>query len=214
MTAASHIPDKHSQRNERRQQIIAAAEALIVAEGLEGFRIRDVAQRAGLHHATLLHYFPTREALIRAVISRLIVELDQVPGADASTTALAPGEALHAHLQHVLATMQQHPERFVVFHELQARAMRDTEVRSVLATTDASWRSYLVPLLTAGVRAGALRADLDLDAAATLIISCFRGLATQLPDGITRGAAAVDVLEQSLQSTNQPVSPSMEREGA
>ena len=31
---------------------------LIVEKGFEGLRVREVAEHAGIHHATLLHYFP------------------------------------------------------------------------------------------------------------------------------------------------------------
>lgn len=164
--------------DDRRQVILDAAQALIVEAGLEGFRIREVAQRAGMHHASLLHYFPNREALIRGVVLRIVDTLDRVPTPGSSDVALPPRAALHTHFQHVLRQIQTYPERFIVLNELALRARRDPESAQVLTEIDASWLSYLLPLLEAGRTHGAFRPDLDVEATAWLITSCFKGLST------------------------------------
>ena len=77
------VKDKPAQSSiesdNRRQQILNAAQELIVTEGLEGFRIREVAQRAGMHHASLLYYFPNREALVRGIVERIVQQAERVP---------------------------------------------------------------------------------------------------------------------------------------
>lgn len=178
----------------RTQSIVQAAYNLIVEKGFEGFRIRDVAERAGIHHATLLHYFPTKEALIQGVVGGMVSRLDQVlvtgPG------ALPARAALHTHFAHVLAQMRDVPEQFAVFNELFLRANRDSTLREVLRTTDENWHGLLVSLLERGVAEGAFRRDLDPQAAATVVMCTFKGFAFDLTLTAQRSQQTVAQLER------------------
>lgn len=180
----------------RRKSILVAAQALLVEEGMEGFRIREVAQRIGIHHASLLHYFPNREALIRGVVEQIVEQLDRVPGLGAASNALPPQDALHLHFQHVLAQMREQPALFIALNELFRRAERDEEVRRILTATDVSWSNYLMPLLQSGIATGAFRTDLNPHVVAVLIMSVFKGLSTQLTLTTEEIEAAVTQLER------------------
>ena len=63
----------------------------IAEKGFEGLRVRDVATEAGINHATLLYYFPTKEALIQGVVDFLLREFQTSrvprPADDALTPA-------------------------------------------------------------------------------------------------------------------------------
>lgn len=171
----------------RREALLDAAEALLVERGLEGFRVREVAQWAGVHPASLLHYFPDREALLRGVVARTVAALDRVPVAGSAPDAPPPREGLCAHFRHVLGQLRAHPERFLALNELFLRAARDPAVRRVLAATEAGWEGYLVTLLETGAAAGAFRPGLDPRAAAAVVTACFKGLGLDL--ALARGAA-------------------------
>jgi len=54
----------------RREDIIAAAAALYAEAGYHGSSLREIAKRAGITHAGLIYYFPTKEALLAAVLER------------------------------------------------------------------------------------------------------------------------------------------------
>src|SRR5947208_13272812 len=62
------------ERSERFAQIVAVAYRHIAERGLEGLRFADVARDAGINNATLLYYFPNKEALVQAVVQRLMHE--------------------------------------------------------------------------------------------------------------------------------------------
>lgn len=49
-------------------RILQAAEHEFAARGLEGARLADIADRAGIRRPSLLHHFPTKEALYAAVV--------------------------------------------------------------------------------------------------------------------------------------------------
>jgi AcrR family transcriptional regulator len=52
----------------RRQEIVAAAVAVFSAAGFRDGSVRDVAERAGLTHAGVMHHFPTKVDLLQAVL--------------------------------------------------------------------------------------------------------------------------------------------------
>lgn len=52
-----------------RRALLDASLALIAAEGLEGFSMREVARRAGVSHQAPYHYFPDREAILAALVA-------------------------------------------------------------------------------------------------------------------------------------------------
>lgn len=53
---------------ERREQIVLAALEVIAERGYRGASLATVAERVGLTQQGLLHYFPTKEALLVAVL--------------------------------------------------------------------------------------------------------------------------------------------------
>lgn len=77
-----------------------AAHALTAEKGFEGLRVREVAARVGVNNATLHYYFPTKEALIGAVVDAIARELGRVPGgspAAPSPRALSTCCACYSH---------------------------------------------------------------------------------------------------------------------
>ena len=54
---------------ERQAELVQAAYSLIAKRGFEGLRTRDIAAQVGVNIATLHYYFPTKEALVRAVVA-------------------------------------------------------------------------------------------------------------------------------------------------
>lgn len=54
----------------RRAQFVAAAAEVYAEAGYHGASLREIAKRVGLSHAGLLYYFPSREALLAAVLER------------------------------------------------------------------------------------------------------------------------------------------------
>ncbi|MFE3459650.1 TetR/AcrR family transcriptional regulator [Nocardiopsis aegyptia] len=67
-----HESDRHhtAQGERTRRRIIDAATELFSRCGLWGVSLGDIAERAGLTHAGVLHHFPSREAVLLHVLSR------------------------------------------------------------------------------------------------------------------------------------------------
>ncbi|MBN8806621.1 MAG: TetR family transcriptional regulator [Sphingomonas sp.] len=61
---------KAEQRAETVEQILDAAEELFSQHGLYGVRLKEVAEKVGVHHTLLNYYFDDKKALFDAVFAR------------------------------------------------------------------------------------------------------------------------------------------------
>ena len=140
----------------------------IVERGFEGLRVREVAREAGVNHATLLYYFPTKEALIQAVVTQLAQDFrTPLPGLDdPDTSALGELRREFADIQYWVRTT---PETFLVLSELTVRSRRDPAIARILHALLTGWHEYLVSILHRGIEEGTFRTDLDVDATALVI---------------------------------------------
>ncbi|MHB1583703.1 MAG: TetR/AcrR family transcriptional regulator [Acidimicrobiales bacterium] len=100
MTAEGETRPLRADAQRNRTRILAAAEALLGERGVD-VPVDDVAQRAGVGVGTLYRHFPTKEALLTAVIiTRLDLLLAEVR---ALADADAPGDAFFSFVESVAA---------------------------------------------------------------------------------------------------------------
>jgi AcrR family transcriptional regulator len=183
-------------RPDRRHALIQTAYQTIADKGFEGLRIRDIAAQVGINGATLHHYFPTKEALIQAVVEYVIGRL-RLASADLTGT---PAELIHQHLQRLYQLMKSEPTLFVVLTEVHLRAQRDP-ILQVIMQQEAYWHAWLVEVLRAGREQGIWSAHLDPTQAASAIITLVEGAglwAIALPQRIEQ---AIEQMEQWLRIT-------------
>lgn len=151
----------------------------IAERGFEGLRVRDVAAEAGLNHATLLHYFPTKEALIQGVVDLLLREFQTSRVHRPDGDALTPLLELRLEFDDLRLRFRETPEMMAVLGELFGRARRDPALAGILQRLDDGWRGYLISILARGVQSGAFRPGLDLETTATAIMVQLKGAGFQ-----------------------------------
>jgi len=189
---------------ERRRALIDAAFASIAEEGFEGLRTRDIAKRAGMNVATLHHYFPTKEALVRAVAIRLAAlhSLGRAPAVGRDTSGeLTAREELRIEFADARYFRVERPDIASVWTEFALRAARDKALQPVLARINAAWRADLERILDKGVRDGTFRPDLDPKSGANIVMATLwsaNALVGVDPDAFER---ACDELERWLTAT-------------
>src|SRR5438128_12024936 len=105
---------------DRRRALVAAAYRRIATDGFEGLRTRDVAADVGVNIATLHYYFPTKEALIRAVIGQAMQRFVATMPDGGS-----PADQLAGHLRALARLLAEDRELWAVMSELVLRAPRD-----------------------------------------------------------------------------------------
>lgn len=110
--------------HERRRQILDAATRQLTEEGYARFSIRQVAERLGLRLSNVQYYFPTRDALLAALLAGVLADATAVLRHDPAEHDLA------TLVRFVLAG--QTPEACLLFLELWALAARDAGARQAM----------------------------------------------------------------------------------
>jgi AcrR family transcriptional regulator len=59
---------------ERRRQIVEAAKRRLLAAGIEGLVLRDIAEQLGITHGNIQYYFPTKGSLLEAIFDEEIIK--------------------------------------------------------------------------------------------------------------------------------------------
>lgn len=173
--------------SDRKRELVDAAYALVVERGLSGLRTRDIAAKAGIHHATLHYYFATKEDVVQALADRIAEEFEgdrAHPDIDESPVR----QQLKRMILNTDKLLLAHPERFQVIGELLLQASRDQATRNILMR-NSRWKDRVCSLLQEGVRRGEFRPDLDVTATAGVIMTFCLGLFHQFtrePDRLSR----------------------------
>ncbi len=102
----------------RREDILAAAVAEYGEAGYHGSSLRAIAKRAGITHAGLLYYFPTKEALLAAVLERRDTD-----DTEREHLAVPPGREWLNHLVALSEHNSRHPGIVDLYTRLAAEAV-------------------------------------------------------------------------------------------
>ena len=168
---------KHLPADERRAATVEAVVNLAAHHNPSEITTTWIARQMGVTQGALFKHFPTKEAILEAVMSwvaeRLLARIDQsAQGCDSPLVAL---EAMF--LAHI-AFVSEHPGvPRMLFGELQRQG--DTLPKKMVQTLIRQYRERLQLLLEQGKASGELDAQLDVDAAAVLFIGSIQGLVMQ-----------------------------------
>jgi TetR/AcrR family transcriptional regulator, regulator of cefoperazone and chloramphenicol sensitivity len=158
---------------------VEIAYRLIADNGLEGFRIRQVAAAANMDNGTLHYHFPSKEALIQGVVDHLVrdLETNRAPGnKNGRQTAL---DELRTEFEDIRVRLHKSPEQFIVLSELAIRSWRDPSIAEMFKRLDDGWYAHLEALLKRGIEQGLFRKDLEVGPCARAIMVALRGIGYQ-----------------------------------
>jgi len=170
---------QQARTRDRKGELVEIAYRLIADNGLEGFRIRQVAAAASIDNGTLHYHFASKETLIQSVVEHLMQDLktnrcDQ--GNSKDWTAL---DELRAEFDDIRVRLHESPEQFIVLSELAIRSWRDPSIAEMFKRLDDGWRAHLEALLKRGIKQGLFRKDLDVVPCARAIMVALRGIGYQ-----------------------------------
>jgi AcrR family transcriptional regulator len=165
-------------QRDRKSELVEIAYRLIAQNGLEGFRIRQVAAEAGIDNGTLHYHFPTKEALILGVVDYLMEDLrkNRVVWKDAEQTAL---DELRLEFEDIRLRLHRTPEQFIVLSDLAVRSWRDPVVAKIFRKLDDGWHAHLVAMLERGIQQGIFRNNLNVPLCARAMMASLRGIGYQ-----------------------------------
>lgn len=158
----------------RRREILDRAIEVFAERGGYGTSLRSIAQAMGISHAALLHYFDSREQLLIAVYEHAEAKRSADPGAP------QPAGALDLLVQAATANLEV-PGLVELYSTLVAASLEagDTVGRAYFTERFARVRSDLAERLRAEQASGTMRADVDADEIAALLVAASDGLQIQ-----------------------------------
>jgi AcrR family transcriptional regulator len=133
----------------RRQEILDAAQALLIGEGYERMTIKKVAERAGAAVGSITHFYNTKQTLAAAVAKDLIDKL----AADAEAALKGHDTDVGRAVQSIVGACSNWPQKFrryrdlVVYVEFGQRVLegeRPDSLQGRLERVLASWARTLI----------------------------------------------------------------------
>jgi len=166
--------------DQRREQMLHAALAVISARGYADTRIADVAERAGVSPALVIYYFKTKDQLLTEAIryyedNWYAVGQRRMEGLPSAAARIEEFVAMSC-----LNESDPEPESsWQLWLDFWAQAARNGDVASVRRKSDERWREVIGSLVQQGQEAGEFRA-VDAASFAICLSALLDGLAIQI----------------------------------
>jgi AcrR family transcriptional regulator len=157
---------------DRRPQILDAAEACFTRSGFHRTTMQDVAGEAGMVPGNLYRYFPSKDALILALIERDRAEIATDFAALVDTIDLM-GAFRSLGRRHFIEKPR---EKAVLTLEIWSEAARNPAIADVMGGVQAEVRRGIIAVCEKARSKGEIPHSIDLDAVARLILTVSDGL--------------------------------------
>ena len=152
-------------------EILAATARVLVKEGFDRASTNRIAEQAGVSIGSLYQYFPSKEALVAALVERHIETMSERLQAEMVALAEAPlAVAVRRMVTLMLDAHAIEPELHRVLNEQVPRVGRLHRVHEVEARMQRLGRTYFES------RRAELRPGLDLDTAAFVVVQTIEAL--------------------------------------
>jgi TetR/AcrR family transcriptional regulator, repressor for uid operon len=162
-------PDKHAAK---RNQLLDAAVICFADKGFHATSTADICRAAGMSSGNMFHYFPTKDAIVRA-----IAEEDRRQTAEMFATVDASGNVVASIIQLAELAIASFADPIIarLSLELAAEATRNPAIAEMFAANDRTTKAMFVDLLTVGMERGEVDRALDPEAAALWLIALIEG---------------------------------------
>ncbi len=158
-------------------QIVEAAVEIIAEKGIKETTLDAVAKKAGLSKGGLIHYFPTKKALIETVVKEFFSRIFQ-RGKEIRDSFSDPYEQL---ISFVWLYNRDDPDYFNgyrMFFEIMIVASMNEEYRQVFHQWVNGWVELLKASIEKGVKKGDFKVE-DSEEAAKTISAIYQGVASR-----------------------------------
>jgi AcrR family transcriptional regulator len=158
----------------RRRQIISAARKLIVKYGSEHVTVRRMAKEIGVSEGAIYRHFKSK----RDVLSFLVDDIENTLIADIDKNYATDVSALETLKRVISDHMSSIEQRKGVSFQVIAEiiSLGDKRLNKKIYDVINRYIGRIRDILSEGVKAGAIRQDIDLDATATLFFGMTQGL--------------------------------------
>ncbi len=184
---------------ERRTEIVDAAARAIVARGVGGFRVRDVADEAGVSQPLVSTHFRSREELVLAAF----VRADELAMAAIDERAAAASSARERLRIHLIACLDDAGDPVVaqswrLWQELWTHAFIAETLRQAVTDRERAWIARLEELVVEARDEGDVREDVDAARAALYFNTVVDGLTPALRYELVDLETAISLLDEAI----------------
>ena len=176
-------------RVEAEEELLDAAERLLVSAGYASLSTRLVAKEAGVNHGLVHYYFGSMENLLLRVLERFTEQLIERQRAMYAADApfIDKWRTAMGFLEEDIAAG--YPK---VWLELQAMAWNNPEFGARVAKVNAEWRAVLTEAFEGAMRAyGIDRRRFPVEAVVSLVMTFNEGIMLERMSGIDTGQASL-----------------------
>ncbi len=191
--------------DQRRAEILEAATGVFARAGVHKARMDDLAAAVGLSKPALYLYFPSKDAIVEALLGRLFdLELAELRALERTPGPVA--NRLLAFNDRIIRHYEAMAVRASLVREFYALAGRDRRVALRVRRYLKAVAARLEALVAQGVRSGELRA-LSPRAVATTVLALYEGLMVLWaadPSAVRWSVQAKEALELLLHGLARP----------
>lgn len=183
---------------DRRAEILAAAARRFAASGFHGASMKAICAEVGMSPGSIYHYFPSKEAIIAAIVAedRAQIRREVEAAAAAPDMASALADRLLAYLRHLEA---EDGRELRLMLEVTAELARNADLADAARAAETGLRAAVARVLAAAQAAGRIAADRDPDLLAGLLLALADGLVWRLAyDDRSALDAGADALAAAL----------------
>lgn len=148
---------RERERDRHRQEILAAAQRVVDARGVEGLTVDEVARQAEFAVGSIYRHFRSKEELLEVLVAHLAEPLcEEIEEIAASSAPFR--DQLHRSVEAVLTMFRERLALFQAFHLLGGPLPgEDSAARQHLQAVKARWRAAVERIVQNGVDAGEVR---------------------------------------------------------
>lgn len=151
---------RREQDENSRPALLAAARAAFSERGLEGARVDDIAQRAGVNKQLVYHYFGSKDGLYTAVLEEVYREIrDQERALELDT--FPAKQAMRKLVEFSFDYLARSPEFVRILADENAHAGKHLQGSDIVTEVNRPIIELLRKTLARGAESGAFRPDLD-----------------------------------------------------
>lgn len=146
-------------RPSRREEILVAAAQVIAERGFKEATVRDIGDAAGILSGSLYYHFKSKEQIVLDLLLPSVEALYKEASA-LREQAVTETEALTSLIRSSVLTTSQNPHKTVILRT-SGRAFAEFELLAPISKLRAQTLALWTDVLTAGIRAGEFRDDVD-----------------------------------------------------
>lgn len=205
-------------RENQRERILEAAEALFIQNGIENASLTAVAAAARISRKTMYMYFTDKRDLAWAVFEKLLEDFKTELAGPGTITGENGFQRLENFTMETVNQLKARPAHFRYLGEVNSLYARERNPAEMRQFIEQHWGAYdfLETLVRQGMADGSLRPDLDIQLTSAALINMINAVSTRfalLGDQITQeyGLPMIDIYQEIcrafLRSIQAPTLP-------